>query len=336
VLREKTFQFDDEQPKNARSTLHYSIARGLFGFQQPVQMAFLTYLDTSGSALDPRVKTLSVGGFVGHEDTWADFEPKWEAVLRRFEVSELHMKDYAHSQGEFAGWRDQPQKRAEFMGEIGALIKGSALQPIGATLPLSVYRLFNRDYCVEEAIGTPYAFAAMSAIAVSTQWRDRNHINEPILFFIEKGDNQQEDLRRYFRRIIWDSGYVTEPVFHPKKWTDREGNVHRVIPYQASDFIAYEQAKTVTDLIVHNKTQVRQSFRSAVKPIEDLPDGRTYWTVIAVSSMTKAMKAQRVPQRYNRPGADSHRKLPVDPLCYVNGRPAVAYFYEDGYLKDEG
>jgi hypothetical protein len=54
--------------------------------------------------------------------------------------------------------RTNPQKRFDFIAGLDALLKGSSLQPVGATLPLSVYRLFHRSYCVEEAIGTPYTY----------------------------------------------------------------------------------------------------------------------------------------------------------------------------------
>jgi hypothetical protein len=35
-------------------------------------------------------------------------ESEWRDILGRFGVSELHMKDFAHGVGEFAGWKDQP------------------------------------------------------------------------------------------------------------------------------------------------------------------------------------------------------------------------------------
>jgi hypothetical protein len=321
--------------KSERSTLHFSIARGLFGSRLHSVMAFLTYLDTSGSGLDPLIKALSVGGFVGDEAAWAEFEPQWEAILTRFGVSELHMRDYAHSVGEFESWKGNVEKRADFMAQLGALIKGSDIQPIGATMPLSVYRLFNRYYCVQEALGAPHAFASQVAIAMSAQWRDVNHVGEPMVFYVEKGDNQQEDLRRVLARVIWDAGYAAEPIIHPKRWTDRHGVVHRVIPFQACDFIAYEQAKAVTDMITKRKTQLRRSFTGAVKPIEEIPDGRTYWTVMEKRSFEKSMRVHKVPRRYNHASVGLRRKLPIDPLCYVDGRPAVAYFYEDGYLTPE-
>jgi hypothetical protein len=301
-------------------------------------MAFLAYFDASGSGLDPKVKVISVGGFVAHESVWATFEAEWRAVLQRFGVNELHMRDYAHSRGEFTGWEQDRPKRDAFMQAITRTIREGGVQTFGASLPLALHRLYNQRYCLEETIGPPYAMAAMAALASGTQWRDHNNVNEPISFFVEKGDNQQTEFRRYMEtRIHWglDDYNVSQPIFLQKRSKSADGTVRCLVPFQACDFIAYEQAKALTDLIVHRKRQVRQSLRNAIPSIEE-SGGRTYWKLLEQTSFKKTMVNFKVPQRFNHFRGNSRRTLRVlDPLCYVNSEPVMAYIYGDGYLKDE-
>ena len=300
-------------------------------------MAFLAYIDASGSGIDPNIRVISVGGFVAHEDVWAEFEGKWCAVLRQFGITALHMKDYAHSTGEFTAWRGDNDKRRAFMVEIAGVIRNTRVQAFGSSLPLGLYRLFNQRYCLEEKIGAPYTMAAWLAFASGTEWRDRHHINEPIVFYVEKGDNQQSDFRRYLtERVIWEDDYIAEPIFLPKKQRTSDGTIYHVVPFQACDFVAYEQAKALTDLIVHRKTQVRQSLRNALPAIEDIPDGRTYWRLMEGGSFENAMINFQVPKRYNHfRGNFQKQKRIIDPLCYLDGQPMKSYIYGNGYLKDD-
>src|SRR5258708_6556373 len=97
-----------------RRSLSEVCARGLLGFKREALMAFFTYLDASGDANDPAVRVVSTGGLLGHEHQWGQFEDEWRLLLDRFGVSMLHMKDINHFRREFATWKQEPQKRADF------------------------------------------------------------------------------------------------------------------------------------------------------------------------------------------------------------------------------
>ena len=66
-------------------------------------MAFFSYLDGSGSALDPKIEAVSVSGFVAHETQWQRFEELWRALLIEFDLTEFHMAHYFQRKGEFDG-----------------------------------------------------------------------------------------------------------------------------------------------------------------------------------------------------------------------------------------
>lgn len=60
-----------------------------------------------------------LGGWVGRLGQWAGFDPKWDKLLKRSELTYFHSKKMRGSQGEFKGW-DIERKQA-FMGKASAL-----------------------------------------------------------------------------------------------------------------------------------------------------------------------------------------------------------------------
>jgi hypothetical protein len=64
---------------------------------------FTIHCDVSGQRENTDV--LAVAGFIAHASLWALFEKQWKKVLRKFGVSSLHMKDFAHSTGEYKAWK---------------------------------------------------------------------------------------------------------------------------------------------------------------------------------------------------------------------------------------
>jgi hypothetical protein len=69
------------------------------------------------------------------------------------------------------------------------------------------------------------------------------------------------------------------------------------VPFQACDFVAYEQAKALTNFLYHQKTQVRQSLRHALPAIEEIPDGNTYWKPLLDGVFHNLVRNVRIPPR---------------------------------------
>jgi hypothetical protein len=315
--------------------LYVSIARGCLGWKQSGLLAFLTYFDASGDDIDPRAKVVSVGGFIAPEQVWSVYETRWAELLKEFGLTSFHMKEYTWCSGEFSPWKGDEDKRKAFMVALTKIIRELNMVAIGASIPLSVYRLANRSHCVEEVVGTPYTVAAMMALANAYEWRSASaNSSEPILVFVERGDNRQSDYRRKLRKIIWDEE-ISEPIIIPKKNRNPDGTIRHVLPFQSADFIAYEQAKALTDLIVHRKTRLRQSLANALPPSGEQ---RTYWALLIAEARDQIFARFRIPRRYSHFDADAtrgQRLLGIDPLCFVNGQPVASYIKAGGYLHPE-
>lgn len=269
-------------------------------------MAIFTYLDASGSAKSQSARVVSMGGLVGHERAWAAFESEWAEMLTASGVTALHMKDFSHFHGEFEGWREQPERRAALLRDASALVHKHNLRTVGATLDLDAYRWFNERFFVAERAGTPYLITALMAIAATLDWVEKHGITEAPLFFFEKGDNEQASLRSFIVDRWGD--WIPEPVFLSKKVA--QGNaVQYLVPFQAADFVAYETAKSMDDMLRKQKIDGRMSIRGLIPPGAD----RRLWRILNRHVMWNVIKNQGVPPRQGH----AIPMVPDGPLCFV-------------------
>jgi hypothetical protein len=254
-------------------------------------MAFFCYLDCSGSSTDKnRQKAISVGGYISPQKAWAEFEVLWQYILYRYGIREFHMNEYAQSTGEFKKWKNDATKRMHFMVSVTDAVNSLMMQSVGMSLHLEAYDKFNERFLLQETIGSPYAVAACTAFSHVVEWHERLRINEPLLTFFEKGDNSQHDLRLMLDRLTWNVDLVHMPEFMAKRWVDRENKVHNMYPFQACDFIAYEQAKAVANTLRGNN-QPRKSLRRA-----NLRDP-TMWQIIREPKLAAFVKNFGIPRR---------------------------------------
>lgn len=101
------------------------LIRFLFGFRPgPHYTAMLhAYFDESGHPTDSAV--VSVAAVVSTEQGWHKFCEEWNRTLRRYHVTRLHMKDYAHSRGEFAKWKGDETKRRDFLSALVFVLRAN-------------------------------------------------------------------------------------------------------------------------------------------------------------------------------------------------------------------
>jgi hypothetical protein len=77
-------------------------------------MAVTAYFDASGLPDDGSV--LVVSGFVSSARRWARFDSEWSKILQDSGIRIFHMKEFAHSTGEFKNWKPEEEKRRKLSG----------------------------------------------------------------------------------------------------------------------------------------------------------------------------------------------------------------------------
>src|SRR5437588_12986997 len=65
-----------------------------------------SYMDETGHPDDPNLEYVGMAGFVASAGAWEVFEDAWHDLMRNAHLSEpFHMKEYAHSEGQFKPWK---------------------------------------------------------------------------------------------------------------------------------------------------------------------------------------------------------------------------------------
>jgi hypothetical protein len=101
-------------------------------------MLMLTaYFDETGHADDPVLNFAGMAGFVAPYGRWVNFEDQWRDTLTNAGLAEpFHMKEFAHSTGQFKAWKNQEDRRRMLLGRLIEIIQETKATPIGAAVSL--------------------------------------------------------------------------------------------------------------------------------------------------------------------------------------------------------
>ena len=231
---------------------------GIFARLQPdgrrLMLLLQAYVDESGHSDDPRAKIVTVAGPVTPEAKWRLAESEWRDVLAEFKVSALHMKEFAHSQGEFRDWRYKEHKRRALLSCLVEVIERHVEAFTGGSVQLDAYRALTPEQ--QALMRDPYFPALQGAImgaALEGWWRQLPS-SDPVQIVIanhpEFGAKAKElyeacaatlpdDLRRHLAPIV---GF---------------GSPSSVVGLQIADFLAYELNRVVTDGVYNPGVQTR-------------------------------------------------------------------------------
>jgi hypothetical protein len=203
-------------------------------------MASITaYFDASGS---PDSEAVSIGGLISSTEKWISFSGRWQEILDAFEVSSLHMKHYAHSEGEFVSWRWDEPRRRRFLSALLKVIEDHVEYAVASTVLMRDYRAVDKEYLLNGFM-RPYTFAASTCVGAIGPWaRGVSYDPDGISYIFEKGDTDQGDLSKCWERLF--PQMRINPVFYKKR--DRHPNPDvcpPIRPFEAADLIAYENHK---------------------------------------------------------------------------------------------
>ncbi len=200
-------------------------------------MLMLTaYLDETGHSKDNLQKFVGMGGLIATAKNWEIFEKKWKKSLRKYDVSFLHMKDFAHSRKEFAKWKGDKTIRSQFLSELMQAIKAANAFPFGCSIPIDLYREHPKH--LQASIKNPYYLAFMMCSMIMSYWVEpfRSYGETIAPVFAEQTEFQFQAMRMYegLKRDNSISDLIDSPVFRP---------MAKLVPLQAADFVAYEALK---------------------------------------------------------------------------------------------
>ncbi|MGH7205270.1 MAG: hypothetical protein ACREI2_03555 [Nitrospiraceae bacterium] len=201
---------------------------------RPAVTVLRAYMDESGHSADPHALDVTIGGAVASIEQWEAFEPSWRAVLDEFSVSQLHMKDFAHFQGEYEGWTEP--RRREFLQRLFDVINAHVEGYVGGTMPVDLFSGLTPDQQALLGNDPYYPCFIACVIAAATCAAHASTEEQVHLFFAELSGFQGKALQ-YYERCKSEQA----PPGLPEKLAGITfASPKSVLPLQVGDLVAYE------------------------------------------------------------------------------------------------
>jgi hypothetical protein len=229
--------------------------------ESPAGYAMLVaYMDESGThdetGVEKGADVAVVAGYVSTYKGWVRFQKKWGKVLRRYGVHELHMKYFAHCQGEFEGWSDE--KRKSLMIALIKVIDECKLFGLGGIVSVKEYDAILPDWAKAE-IKHPYYFAVAVMLKSLAQW-DKNIPPGKIDFVFDEKEGYQGVTHEMFNMLR-----KFNPI-HAERLGNLDFRSSKIIrPLQAADLLAYETRIHGSNLLSGSKRPIRGSLQALMK-----------------------------------------------------------------------
>ena len=203
-------------------------------------MTLIAYFDDSGKFDDPNETVNCVGGCIASNQAWDLFKTEWAQALRRFGISQLHMRTFAHSVGEFNGWEEI--RRREFLQALIEVMCRHVKKPIGAVLPLSQYDELTPDQ--KANLPDPYLICFQDcAHAVGLVAKELFDPEETVQLVFAKRPKGDAMVRRDFelckQQLPTGDRLISVEFDTPQN----------ALPLQVADLVAYELTQLGRDML---------------------------------------------------------------------------------------
>lgn len=185
-----------------------------------------------------------VAGFLAEQNQLCHLEREWQSLLREYGLRFLHMKDFAHSNGEFASWRGRADHRKRFLERAIGIISRRSRMLIGVTIEKKGFaEVYSSSGIFPHLYKNEYAAASMLTLTGCSSWAGRWSITDPISYVFDRGNQQRPHFQWAFDTIRANPLLVDIHYFGSLTFEDDA----KVPQLQAADLIAYELNKLHSD-----------------------------------------------------------------------------------------
>jgi hypothetical protein len=218
----------------------------------------ISYMDETGHADDPVCNYVGMAGFVAPAGIWEVFSERWQTTLNNACLKKpFHMKEFAHFQGEFEGWKESDRKL--LLGELIKHIREINASPVAAIVSLRDYETLTPSQ--QSYFGDPYYLAFQTATrgAALEASGYPSEETEPIAMVYS-----------YNEEYGTTNGGCAEQMWHMVKKHWEKGNLmgsyasstpQLLCPLQAADVFAYELAHDFERMIKCPTSSMRWGLR---------------------------------------------------------------------------
>lgn len=216
----------------------------LVGKESGFLMILKAFYDASGSTGDLGSSdrpVLTVAGFVSPLNKWVEFVDAWhEEVLGPFEIRRSHMREFAHSLGDFSEWTEM--RRREFLVRCVDIIDKFVSYGHATSVDLADYEAVAADLGETQSA---FLFASIQTMAGLGKWARKNGLDERTVHIFDAGDGHDGELHLINREMSANGALRELARFDALVFGRPE--VPDMVPLQAADMLAYEATKYVRD-----------------------------------------------------------------------------------------
>lgn len=221
-------------------------------------MAMLTaYFDESNTK-----GAVVVAGLLGKTSQWERFNQEWRQLLAEYQISHVHMREFAHFRGEFSSWKGDEGKRRSFIDRIIGVISRRSIISVGIVLDVDVYKDFVTTPERKRVFVNPYTTASYLCLLSVGRWADKRSYEELVAYVFDRGNPHRRD----FEKAYSQSAAIPQLNQRYRLGRLSFGDDKDILPLQGSDFIAYEISKTWTQARFDER---RRSMRVSMRKASD-------------------------------------------------------------------
>jgi len=207
-----------------------------------------------------------MGGLVAPCEAWERFEPQWSEALHSAGLNEpFHMREYAHSTGQFADWKGEEGRRRRLLASLVRAITETKATPIGAVVSLDAFASLTPTQ--QHRLGGPY-YAAFQQVTRGAA----------LEAFYEHPDEKVAVVYARNREYGTDAGLAENLFYSIKTKTDfgkRLGAYASSVPedlppLQAADLIAYELCHDLENQIKRPQLRMRYALKRLLR-LSEIP-----------------------------------------------------------------
>ncbi len=209
-------------------------------------MGLQAFFDESGSTHDSDF--VCVGGVIATADAWSTASTAWTNALSAVDVPSLHMREFAHSRGAYAGWTEDC--RQALLSSLLTILRDAHVTVLGAAMPMNAWNSLSAQE--RGAFRDPY-FCCLQEVfhgtLVHAELVGRDSVELIVADHPEFGVSAE---------ALWNTYCGYRDLAHRASGFSRQ-SPRCCAPLQAADLVAYEVRKSC-DMIARGETTLRWPF----------------------------------------------------------------------------
>lgn len=222
-------------------------------------LSLTSYMDETGRSDDPTLHFAGMAGFVAPLGAWQVFESHRKDLLSQAGLYEpFHMKDFAHSEGQFKPWKGKEELRRIFFGRLIEIIKATRADPVGAIVSIDDFKTLTESQ--QSSFLDPYYLAFQKCTrgaAASAVFEPPEEKVTMVYAFQSEFGRRAEELWHAMKASVVDIG--------PKMGSYASRTPAEMCPLQAADVFAYELLKEFENRVKRPQDRMRYGLRQILK-----------------------------------------------------------------------